>query len=43
MINFNNNSAWDLKPIRVSEVRGEVSGLLIPGEEIAAAFRTVRD
>lgn len=43
MINFNNNSAWDLKPINISEVRGEVNGLLVAGEEIAAAFKTVRD
>ena len=43
MINFNNNSAWDLKPINVAEVRDEVNGLLIDGEEIAAAFKTIRD
>ena len=43
MINFNKNSAWDLKPIDISEVRGEITGLLIPGEEIASAFKTVRD
>lgn len=43
MINFNNNSAWDLKPINVSEVRDEVNGLLIEGENIACAFKTVRD
>lgn len=43
MINFNNNSAWDLKPINVSEVRDEVNGLLIEGEIIACAFKTVRD
>ena len=43
MINFNNNSAWDLKPINVSEVRDEVNGLLIDGEIIACAFKTVRD
>lgn len=43
MINFNNNSAWDLKPINVSEVRDEVNGLLIDGEMIACAFKTVRD
>lgn len=43
MINFNNNSAWDLKPINVSEVRDEVNGLLIEGEMIACAFKTVRD
>ena len=42
-INFNKESAWDLKPIAASEVREEVHGLLVDGEEIAAAFKTVRD
>lgn len=42
-INFNGNSAWNLSPINVSDVRGEVNGLLLPGEEILAAFKTVRD
>ena len=43
MINFNKNSAWDLKPINISDVRSETNGLLINGEEIVAAFKTVRD
>lgn len=43
MINFNRESAWDLKPIDVSDVRAEVNGLLIDGERIAMAFKTVRD
>lgn len=43
MINFNQNSAWNLKPINPNEVREEVNGLLISGEEIIAAFKTVRD
>ena len=43
MINFNGNSAWNLKPISVDDVREEVKGLLVKGETIAAAFRTVRD
>lgn len=43
MINFNSNSAWDLKPISINEVRGEVLGLLVDGEEISAAFKTIRD
>jgi len=42
-INFNQNSAWNLKPISINEVRDEVSGLLLQGEAIAAAFKTVRD
>lgn len=42
-INFNSNSAWNLKPIRVDSVRNEVLGLLIDGEEVEMAFQTVRD
>ena len=43
MINFNEDSVWNLKPIDVSSVKKQVYGLLIDGEEIVAAFRTVRD
>lgn len=43
MINFNKNSVFNLKPIDVSEVRADVSGLLVGGEDIVAAFKTVRD
>ena len=42
-INFNGNSAWNLSPINVAEVRDEVNGLLINGEMILSAFKTVRD
>lgn len=42
-INFNKDSVFDLKPISVSDVSGEVNGLLIDGEEIACAFKTIRD
>ena len=42
-INFNSNSAFNLTPIDVSAVRGEVNGLLIGGEEIICAFKTLRD
>ena len=42
-INFNANSAWNLKPIPLDSVRGEVNGLLISGEEPVMAFHTVRD
>lgn len=42
-INFNSNAAWNLSPISVSEVRDEVNGLLINGEIIVQAFKTVRD
>ena len=43
MINFNRESVFDLHPISVGEVRNDVVGLLIGGEEIIAAFKTVRD
>lgn len=42
-INFNQDSAWNLKPISVDSVRDEVNGLLINGEEAVMAFQTVRD
>ncbi len=42
-ISFNQNSAWNLKPISVDAVRNEVNGLLIGGEEAVMAFQTVRD
>ena len=42
-VNFNTNSAWNLKPIPADSVRGEVNGLLIGGEEIVLAFQTIQD
>lgn len=42
-VSFNRDSAWNLKPIDPNSVRGEVNGLLIEGEFVAAAFQTVRD
>ncbi len=42
-INFNSNSAWNLRPINVTAVRDEVNGLLIDNEEVEMAFQTVRD
>ena len=43
MINISKDSVFNLKPIPISDVRGEIPALLIPGEQIVAAFRTVRD
>lgn len=34
---------FNLNPIAVADVRGEVLGLLVPGEEILCAFKTLRD
>jgi hypothetical protein len=42
-VNFNQDSVWNLKPISIEEVRAEVNGLLIHGEEIIMAFKTMRD
>lgn len=42
-VNFNENSAWNLRPISVDAVRADVNGLLIDGEEAVMAFQTVRD
>ncbi len=42
-INFNTNSVFNLKPINKDNVKNEVQGLLIGGEEVMFAFQTVRD
>ncbi|MCH5291527.1 MAG: PH domain-containing protein [Treponema sp.] len=43
MINISKDSVFNLKPIPLSDVRSEVSALLIDGEKTVAAFKTVRD
>ncbi len=43
MINFNKDSVFNLKPIEISDVRDEVGSFLIDGEEMLAAFKTIRD
>ncbi|MBQ0065058.1 MAG: PH domain-containing protein [Firmicutes bacterium] len=43
MINFNTNSGWDLYPIHLKDVNPDVRGLLVPGEQLVMAFKTVRD
>lgn len=42
-INFNEDSVWNLRPIKPESVRSDVNGLLISGEVIVSAFQTVRD
>ena len=42
-INFNRESVFNLSPIPLAEVRDEVIGLLLDGEEMICAFRTMRD
>lgn len=43
MINFNDNSIFTLHPIDVEEVRKDVFPIFVEGEEIIAAFKTIRD
>lgn len=43
MINFNENSVFNLTPIDIEKVRDEVENLLISNEFIVAAFHTIRD
>lgn len=43
MINFNKDSIFNLKPIEIDKVREDAKGLLIEGEEILMAFKTIRD
>ena len=42
-MNFNNGSVFNLTPIPLSQMRPELQSLLIPGEQVALAFKTVRD
>lgn len=42
-VNFNQNSVWNLKPIKNENVRSEIWGLMVNDEEIIMAFQTVRD
>ena len=42
-LNFNEESVFNLKPIGVEDVREEIKGLLVFGEEIVMAFHTIRD
>ncbi len=42
-ITFNKDSVFNLRPIELAGVRGEVSGLMVQGEAPVAAFQTIRD
>ena len=43
MISLSQNSVFDLKPIKLEDVRKELDCLLIEGEHAVAAFKSVRD
>lgn len=42
-VNFNKDSVFNLKEIKLEAVRDEIDELLIEGEEAVFAFHTVRD
>jgi len=42
-INFNSNTAFNLKEISTDSVRNEVQAIFVEGEEVISAFQTVRD
>ena len=42
-INFNRESVFNLKPISAQDIRQELYKLLIDGEQILYAFKTIRD
>ncbi len=42
-VNFNKDSVFNLKEIKLDSIRRDVDGLLIEGEEPVMAFHTVRD
>lgn len=42
-INFNRESVFNLKPISSQDIRQELYKLLIDGEQILYAFKTIRD
>lgn len=42
-VGFNQDSVFNLKPIGLDQIRGELQGLLIAGEQPMQAFKTVRD
>ena len=42
-VNFNKDSVFNLKEIKLDSIRKDVAGLLIEGEEAGMAFHSVRD
>lgn len=42
-INFNKDSVFNLSPITPKELDADVRELLIEGEKVACAFKTIRD
>ncbi len=43
MIDFNKSSVFKLKPIEIDQILEHINSFLIEGEEVFAAFKTIRD
>ncbi|MEU3332277.1 PH domain-containing protein [Glutamicibacter creatinolyticus] len=43
MIDFNNSSVFKLSPSNIADLAPELTPLLVPGEELLATFKGVRD
>lgn len=43
MINFSNGATINLKPIEVREMNQNITRVLIQGEQVLCAFKTIRD
>ena len=43
MINFSNNTVFNLSPIKEEQVQENVKNLFVSGETIIGAYKTVRD
>lgn len=43
MIDFKNSSVFKLKPIEIEDIRDDFHQFVIDGEDIIAAFKTIRD
>ncbi len=43
MINFSDNTVFNLKPIEEKDVQRDVTNLFVDGERILGAYKTIRD
>ncbi|MBN2929160.1 MAG: PH domain-containing protein [Eubacterium sp.] len=43
MINFSDNTVFNLKPIEEKDVQKDVTNLFVDGERILGAYKTIRD
>lgn len=43
MINFSDNTVFNLKPIEEKDVQKDITNLFVDGERILGAYKTIRD